>query len=519
MPNNVVQYVLSLKDLFSEQIKKANAETEKLEGNVNKTQNALSSLGGIAATAFATMGVAKFASDVLQVGQNFENAEMGLTTLLKSGEKAREVFGNIQEDATKTPFDFQSLLMANKALIAAGADASDARSSVLNLANAIAATGGGNDELQRMVINMQQIKNTGKATALDIKQFAYAGINIYGLLAEATGKSTKEVQDMEVSYETLTYALQKAASEGGLYFNGLNNAMNTTQGQISNLGDQFDLLKNDIFKSLQPAISSVISGLSSMIAFVRENKAEIAAFSIVVVGLVAAYNSMAIIQSVLAVKTAIMTIAQWNLNAAMAANPIGLLIIGISALIAGIVYAYNKSETFRRGLNAVWEVIKGTGMAIWDYLIMPLKIVTNLASAAYHALTGNFGKAKEDLRAIGDAVTAPFKDMVVGVRNAEKEWNKKDTKTKTKTLVTAAKNVTENKTIVTPPQASTGKTSTASAARSSQPTIINISINKMIESQIVKVENATKDFVPKIQQAVSEALLMAVNDANRIATQ
>lgn len=54
--------------------------------------------------------------------------------------------------------------------------------------------GGGSDELGRMAQNLQQIKNAGKATAADIKQFAYAGIDVYGILADYTGKSTAEVQ-------------------------------------------------------------------------------------------------------------------------------------------------------------------------------------------------------------------------------------------------------------------------------------------------------------------------------------
>ncbi len=50
---------------------------------------------------------------------------------------------------------------------------------------------------------------------------------------------------------------------------------------------------------------------------------------------------------------------QWALNAAMSANPISLLVIGIAALIAGIIIAYRKSETFR-------NIVQGLGhMFVW----------------------------------------------------------------------------------------------------------------------------------------------------------
>ena len=61
----------------------------------------------------------------------------------------------------------------------------------------------------------------GKASAADIKQFAMAGIDIYGILADYTGKSTAEVQNMTVTYDLLTAALQKASEEGGRYYNAM----------------------------------------------------------------------------------------------------------------------------------------------------------------------------------------------------------------------------------------------------------------------------------------------------------
>jgi hypothetical protein len=46
------------------------------------------------------------------------------------------------------------------------------------------------------------------------------------------------------------------------------------------------------------------------------------------------------------------TAVQWLLNAAMSANPIGLVVIAIIALVAAFVIAYKKSETFREIVNA-----------------------------------------------------------------------------------------------------------------------------------------------------------------------
>ena len=45
--------------------------------------------------------------------------------------------------------------------------------------------------------------------------------------------------------------------------------------------------------------------------------------------------------------TKIWAATQWALNAAMSANPIGLIVAAIALLVAGIILAYKKSDTFR----------------------------------------------------------------------------------------------------------------------------------------------------------------------------
>lgn len=57
--------------------------------------------------------------------------------------------------------------------------------------------------------------------------------------------------------------------------------------------------------------------------------------------------------------------AQWLLNAAMTANPIGLVIAAIVALVAGFVLLWNKSEGFRNFWITIWEGMKAAALAVW----------------------------------------------------------------------------------------------------------------------------------------------------------
>lgn len=59
---------------------------------------------------------------------------------------------------------------------------------------------------------------------------------------------------------------------------------------------------------------------------------------------------------------------QWVLNAALDANPIGIVVIAIAALAAGLVLAYKKSKTFREVVNKAWDGIKKGAQAVWNWL-------------------------------------------------------------------------------------------------------------------------------------------------------
>lgn len=212
-----------------------------------------------------TLPIAGLATAGIKYNADIEKYTKSFKTFLGSAEKASKAVENIKKDSSKTPFDVTSLVQANQMLISAGENAGDAREIILALGDAVTATGGGNAELTRMAANLQQVKNTGEATALDIKQFAYAGIDIYGLLADYTGKSVKEVKDMKVSYEVLTEALKKANKQGGKYFEAMSSASETLTGQVNQLKAEAKDAMGDLTKSLIPVAKKVITGAKELI--------------------------------------------------------------------------------------------------------------------------------------------------------------------------------------------------------------------------------------------------------------
>ena len=64
--------------------------------------------------------------------------------------------------------------------------------------------------------------------------------------------------------------------------------------------------------------------------------------------------------------------AQWLLNAALTANPVGLVIAAIALLVVGLVVAYKKSETFRSVVQAALRGVGAVGMWLWNSVFQPV---------------------------------------------------------------------------------------------------------------------------------------------------
>lgn len=212
--------------------------------------------GNLVATALEKVGSAvvdagkSAVSTGVDYNSQMEQYTVAFTNMLGSADKAESALNQIKQDAAKTPFDTAGLVKANQLLISTGVDAQSARNVVMALGDAVKATGGGNDELSRMAQNLQQVKNAGKATSADIKQFAYAGIDVYGILADYTGKSTADVQKMTISYDLLTNALLSASEEGGRYFGAMETQSQTLDGRISTLKDNATQLAGALTEGL-----------------------------------------------------------------------------------------------------------------------------------------------------------------------------------------------------------------------------------------------------------------------------
>ena len=369
------------RDKLASDTKKAGEQTEKTAKDTTEKVKKQFEAGSVAIGNIISGLVTKIASagkGLIQQGIEYnaqiEKYTTGFSNMLGNATKAQEVIAEIQKDAAVTPFSVEALTKANQLLIGAGENADYSRKVILALGNAVSATGGTSVELERMAQNLQQIANVGKAASIDIKQFAYAGINIYQILADYTGKSIQQVKDMTVSYDVLSKALIAASEEGGRYYNSMDTLSQTMDGRVQTLKDNVTQLVGVLSSGLSETVGQLItkaneltvamkngfqtdgiigmmnaaseaepkiSGLTNAIKFCVENGSTLKILLGTLVGALITYKTVA--------TTA--TIAQKLLNAAMSANPIGIVVGLVGALAGGLITAYNNSETFRSGVN------------------------------------------------------------------------------------------------------------------------------------------------------------------------
>ena len=280
MSSIALEILIKARDMASKTIAGVADEAKKL----NPTLATLNAQGAAASRAFAVGLAAAGASATAFVGYGvkvageLEAATQGFKTLLGSASEADRVMALIKTEAARTPFEIRGLTQATQMLASVTHDGDKAVKTVLDIGEALAAMGKGQAELDRVAVNLQQIAALGRANAIDIKQFAYAGIPIYDMLAEKTKLAGEALQEFiakgGVTFDMLADTFDKANDKGGRFFGAFINQAGTFNQLWSNMKDSVDIFMADFVKQtgLFSMVKEAVAGLTRVI---QENKAQI----------------------------------------------------------------------------------------------------------------------------------------------------------------------------------------------------------------------------------------------------
>jgi len=242
------------------------------------------------------------------------------------------------------------------------------------------------------------VNATGSAT------YAQELLTISQDVAAATGKDLETVtQAMAKAANGQTAALYKldpalrttvgVGAEFEDVLRGLNihqgaaaEAAETAAGRMANLQIQFDEAKESIGAALLPVMQKLLDALLPLAYWAQENTKIILIFAGVIGGLSAAVLAVNAAMKIYQATLVIVKVAQAALNFVMAANPIGLVVIAIAALVAAFVIAYKQSETFREIINTLFGAIsKGVSFSV-DLIKGYLTTVLNFYKTIFNTI-------------------------------------------------------------------------------------------------------------------------------------
>jgi len=389
-----LDYVINLLDGSSSGVDKAKSKIGQVDSAIAGAESRsrslgklIGTLGGVIAGVFAVEKIIGFGKESLEVARSVRMASAQVAQGIETtGGAAGRTLAELQEQAEKlqgtTLFSKSDIMMAQAQMLTftnlKGVIFDQAIPAVMGLATRMG--GNGPADLKGALLqvskamqdperNLARLQRSGvdftAAQAELIKGLVQHGhlaqaqkmilaeLNKeFGGSAEAARKAAGPQADLKEAYEKLQEAIgpliQTAITP---LVTWLTKGVVALTNMVRHFGDVTDAFKNgyewikrnaDIFKDLAIGI-----GLSTA-AFLIANP------TVIAYGVSLAAD--AVIGGTLAVVTGALTAAQWLLNAALTANPIGLVVVAVGALIGGLIYAYQHSEKFRAILSGIGTV-------------------------------------------------------------------------------------------------------------------------------------------------------------------
>lgn len=283
-----------------------------------------------AAAAFGAGFTAKeLIQNIIQVRGEFQQLEVAFTTMLGSSEKANVLMAQLTETAAKTPFDLQGVANGARQLLAYGTSAEDVNETLIRLGNIAA---GLSQPLGDLVYLYGTTMTQGRLYTQDLNQFTGRGIPMIKELAKEFGVAESEIKGMVeagmIGFPEVQKVIQNLTNEGGMFFNLMQEQSKTITGQISNIGDSFSMMLNDIGKANEGIINDALSGVSYLI----ENYETVGKTLLEIVGTYGTYKATLITITALQ-KVYSAVLAQSALNQSLAAAS-GITLSNAEALAA-----------------------------------------------------------------------------------------------------------------------------------------------------------------------------------------
>jgi len=373
-------------------IKRAVAEFQALEGAGAKAQFALKKAALPAAAALGALGAAL--GDATKAAMEDAQAQTKLATSLQNTTGAS-----------------QSQIASAENYIATLSRASGIADDQLR--PALAALAAGTKDVAQAQNTLGLAMDIAQGTGMDLTTVsealakAFQG-NMKGLrsLSPEMASMIKEGATLEEVFNVL----------GGTYGGLVAANAETAAGKMQVLSNSLNEAKESIGAALLPAVDAILPKLQAFADWAQANPGTFITIAKVIGGIAAAIIALNIATKAWAAATQVATAVQWLFNAAMTANPVGLIVVGITALIAALVLAWHKVDWFREGVTAAFSWVKERVQITLDGFVAFKDALVNVFGVVKGAVT----KSLDVIRSLFEAYLNGYKFIFNGIA---KLWN------------------------------------------------------------------------------------------------
>lgn len=338
--------------------------------------------------------------------------KMKLQVLTGSAEIGTALYDGLTKFATDTVFGTEVYDMANQ-MLANGIKDVDIMPLMKQLGDI---SMGDANKLGSLSLALAQIQGKGNLAGQELLQLINAGFNPLQVISEKTGESMSSLKDKmedgKISFEDVRKAIDMATGEGGKFHKMLEQVANTPYGKLEGFKGQMEQMMVKIGGTFIPIASMLLGAFSSVIDFLGPF-----------------VEPLAIIVGVLSAGILGLAAAQWMWNIAMTLNPIGLIIVGIVALIAVIGYCIYNINGWGKAWHHTTEGVKLLFKAFvadvewrWNTLVNGLMIGLNKIKEGWYSFKNAVGMGNESennaaLNAIAKDTENRKKQIINGAKN------------------------------------------------------------------------------------------------------
>ena len=377
---------------------KASQEIEKVSGQISWMRDTLAKLW---ISAIAISSVKNFASSVLELWWNLEQAEVAYSTMLWSTEKAQELLSDLSDFAKKTPFELTWVRDSAKQLLAYWVSAEDMIPTLKTLWDLSAWLW---VDISQLALVFWQVKTATKLTTNDLKQFINAWVPLLDQLSSQLKVTKWEVSDMitkwQISFEMVEQALTDMTSAWWRFENLMEKQSWTFKWMLSNIQDSFDGIKESIGMAILPILEKLLGIISPIIEKISDFVKEHQKLSAIITWVVSAWLLLIWVLWSMSVIMPIVSSAIWLLT-----GPIWIVMLAIWALAAARAtnfwwirdktkevidfikpYIESAVETVQEFLKEHWEEIKAVFSVIRNFIETWFKVAFETIGYIFESL-------------------------------------------------------------------------------------------------------------------------------------